>query len=229
MQETLNFGKSEIEKLEKVLAKFEKAGTTNYFEHQRAKHQGCTITLYTSGKISIQGTNATKVKEEIISLMNLKQELTIGNDETGRRERDGPMVITGILAANNEMREVRNSKKTSDIAKKEKIVSEKMLGSVTVTLNAKLIDLIRNNGKNLNQLEAETIEKISEILTGYLDAKTIVDGAPLKVNNKKIIFEPKADDNVATVGAASIIAKHARNNSNDKEERKTWKKKEEVK
>ena len=230
MQETLNFGKSEKEKILKALAGFEEAAVTNYFEEKRVKHDGCTITLYTSGKISIQGPNASKVKEEILSKMDLKKELIIGIDETGRGERDGPMVIAGVLGDTNSLRELRDSKKTGDIAKKEAIVSEKMLGSVIVTLNPELIDFARNNGKNLNQLEAEAIEKIAEILSGFSDARIIVDGAPigapLKVKSKKIEFLPKGDDLEPVVGAASVIAKHARNNSKNKEERKTWKKKE---
>ena len=58
------------------------------------------------------------------------------------------------------------------------------------------------------------------------NAKIIADGAPMKTKNNKIKFIPKADDLEPVVGAASIIAKHCRNNSSDKEERKTWKKKE---
>ncbi len=225
MQETLNFGESEKQKISKILDTFEQAKITNYFEEKRVKHKDCTITLYSSGKISIQGQNASQVKEEILSKMNLKKELVIGIDETGRGERDGPMVITGVLGNTNELRELRDSKKTGDIAKKEKIVSEKMLGSVTVTLNSKLIDIARNKGKNLNELEIKTIEKISEILSFFEDAKIIVDGAPLKTQKKDIEFVPKADDIEPVVGAASVIAKHTRNNSQDKEERKTWKKK----
>ncbi|MEK6957364.1 MAG: hypothetical protein AABW99_00060 [archaeon] len=222
-QETLNFGKPEKKRLNEILALFEDAPVTNYFEEKRAKKGGCTITLYNSGKLSIQGADAAKVKEEIISMMGLKEELVIGIDETGRGERIGPMVITGVLADTNSVREVRDSKKTTDIAKKEKIVSEKMFGSVSVVLNAKLIDLCRNKGKNLNELEAGTIEKIAEILSFFEEAEVIVDGAPLKVQGKKIKFLPKGDDLEPVIGAASIVAKHLRNNSSDKGERKTWK------
>ncbi|MFH1391454.1 MAG: DUF3378 domain-containing protein [Candidatus Diapherotrites archaeon] len=225
MQETLNFGKSEKKKVKEVLANFEEAETTNYFEEKRAKHEGCTITLYDSGKLSIQGMAASKVKEEILSAMGLEQELIIGIDETGRGERDGPMVIAGVLADKNSLREMRDSKKVSDIAGKEKIISEKMLGSVIVSLNSELIDFARNNGKNLNEIEAEIIDNIAATLSSFGGAKIIADGAPLKVKNKKINFKPKADDLEPVVGAASIIAKHSRNNSQDKKERKTWKRK----
>jgi len=224
MQETLNFGEAEKAMAAKILGAFEKAETTNYFEEKRARHDGCTITLYTSGKVSIQGSNASRVKDEILAKMNLPRELVIGIDETGRGESTGPMVISGVLADTNELRQVRDSKKTSDIAKKEKIVSAKMLGSVSVVVNSALIDYARNNGKNLNQIEAGAMEKIAEILSLFGEARVVADGAPLKVRNKKIIFRPKADDTEPVVGAASIIAKHARNNSSDNLERKTWKK-----
>ncbi|MBI4210087.1 MAG: DUF3378 domain-containing protein [Candidatus Diapherotrites archaeon] len=225
MQETLNFGKSEKGKVKKVLDGYEQAATTSYFEEQRAKKDGCTITLYESGKLSIQGEKAGNVKAEILAALNLNPRLVIGIDETGRGERTGPMVITGVLADTNEVREVRDSKKTNDITAKEKIVSGRMLGSVSVVLNSALIDLARNNGKNLNEMEARAIEKIAEILSLYADAEIIADGAPLKVQNPKIKFLPKGDDLEPVIGAASVTAKHLRNNSADKGERKTWKKK----
>jgi len=222
MQETLNFGKSEKGKLKEVLSGFEQAATTSYFEEMRAKRDGCTITLYESGKVSIQGTNASKVKDEILAMMGLDEALVIGIDETGRGEKDGPMVITGVLADTNSMRQVRDSKKTGDIAAKEKIVSEKMLGSVSVVLNSKLVDIARKKGINLNEIEVKAMDKISEFLSMFGEAKVIADGAPMKGAGAKIKFVPKADDTEPVVGAASIIAKHLRNTSSDKGERETW-------
>ena len=226
MQETLNFGKGEKENIRKILFGFEQAQTTNYFEEQRVKRNGCTITLYESGKLSIQGPNAAKVKDEILSMMGLSQELVIGMDETGRGEKTCPLVITGVLADTNELRQVRHSKKTTDIAAKEKIVSEKMLGSVSVVLNSRLVDLARKRGLNLNEIEAAAMDKISEFLSIFGEAKIIADGAPMKTANKKINFAPKADDSEPVVGAASIVAKHLRNISSDSGERKTWNTKE---
>src|SRR3989344_4427299 len=110
MQQTLNFGKAEKAKLIEVLARFEPAMITSDYEEARAKRDGGTITLYTSGKVSIQGANAAAVKQELIALMGLKKDLVIGIDETGRRERSGPLVIAGVLADTNSLREMRDSK-----------------------------------------------------------------------------------------------------------------------
>ncbi len=226
MQETLNFGMGHKQALRKILQEMESRPTTNYFEELRGTVDGCTVTLYESGKVSIQGANAAGVKKRLLEKMGLAPELVIGIDEVGRGERMGPMVITGVLADTNGLRELRDSKKTADIAAKEKITSEKMLASVSVTINANMIDLARNRGMDLNEIESRAVEKISEILSG-LDggAKIIADGAPLKTINPKIKFLPKADDIEPVVGAASVIAKHLRNNSSDNGERMTWKKK----
>ena len=146
----------------------------------------------------------------------------IGIDETGRGEKTGPMVITGVLADTNSMRQVRDSKKTGDIAAKEKIVSEKMHGSVSVVINSKLIDIARNNGMNLNEIEVKAMDKISEFLSIFGEAKIVADGAPMKGASPKIKFAPKADDTEPVVGAASITAKRLRDISSDSGERKTW-------
>ena len=71
MQETLNFGKGQKPLVREILEGFELGQVTNYFEEVRAKHNGCTITLYDSGKVSIQGPSASVVKDEILSLMGL--------------------------------------------------------------------------------------------------------------------------------------------------------------
>lgn len=222
MQETLNFGRQEKPKLAEILSRFEHGTVTSYFEEMRAKRNGCTITLYESGKVSIQGANAAMVKGELMKLMDLKKDLIIGIDETGRGEKTGPMVITGVLADTNGLREVRDSKKTSNIAAKERIVSEKMLGAVSVTVNSALIDLARNNGMNLNEIEAHAMDKIAEILLMFGDARVVADGAPLRTRDARIKFMPKADDLEPVVGAASVIAKHVRETSADKGLRKTW-------
>ncbi len=222
MNETLNFGKAEKAKLKEILGRFEPAMIASDYEEARAKRDGCTVTLYESGKLLIQGANSAAVKAEIISMMGLKKDLVIGIDETGRGEKSGPLVVAGVLADTNSLREIRDSKKTSDIAAKEKIVSRRMLGAVTVSINSELVDLARSSGINLNQIEAKAMDAIAEFLLMFGEARVVADGSPMKTANKKIMFLPKADDIEPVVGAASVVAKRARDVSQDRAERKTW-------
>src|SRR3989344_7744874 len=156
--------------------------------------------------------------------MSRKPEIVLGIDETGRGELKGPMVIAAVLGDSNKLRELRDSKKTSKISEKEKIVTENSLSQVVVSLNAEMIDILRSNGKTLNEIEAVVIDKISEMFSGLdLDVKVKVDGSALNTKNKKIEFIVKGDDLEPAIGAASVLAKNYRNNSADSRERKTWK------
>ena len=52
--------------------------------------------------------------------------------------------------------------------------------------------------------------------------RIIVDGAPIR-GISGVEFLPKGDDLIPQCGAASVIAKHARDESADREKRKSWK------
>ena len=223
-QKVLNFGKSDIAELRKILENMQPLQATSDSMEMRAKTPAATVTLFKSGKIVVQGVGSEEVAGNILRQMNKKPEIVLGIDETGRGELNGPMVIAAVLGDSNRLRELRDSKKTSKISEKEKIVTGNSLSQVVVSLNAEMIDILRSNGKTLNEIEAVVIDKISEMFSGLdLDVKVKVDGSALNTKNKKIEFIVKGDDLEPVIGAASVLAKNYRNNSADSRERKTWK------
>jgi len=222
-QKVLNFGKADIEGLKKILGKMQPLQVTADSMEMRAKTPSATATLFKSGKIVVQGIGAEEVAENILRQMNKKPEIVLGIDETGRGELEGPMVIAAVLGDSNNLRELRDSKKTSKIAEKEKIVTKNSLAQVVVALNAEMIDILRSNGKTLNEIEAVVVDKISELFSGLgLDVNVKVDGSALNTKSKKVEFIVKGDDKEPVIGAASVLAKNYRNNSADSKERKTW-------
>lgn len=227
MQAMLNFSKKEIEKVEKVLSEFEMLETKSEYEILRCKKGVDTVTLYSSGKLLIQGPRAEQSKDEILGKLGFESELVFGIDETGRGERTGPMVIAGVLGDKNQLRGLRDSKKIKDISNRAEIVSRNSLMQASIAFNAEFIDLLREKGINLNQIEGITMNKLIELVEGLgLDKETSIriDGKPLKeVKSKKAEFIVKGDDLDPVIGSASVIAKKTRNESKDLKERKTWK------
>lgn len=222
-QKVLNFGKADVKGLRNILSAMEELPVTADSMEMRAKTPGAAVTLYKSGKIVVQGINPEIVAERILREMGKKPEILLGIDETGRGELTGPMVVAAVLGDSNKLRELRDSKKTSKINEKEKIVTKNSLSQVVVALNAEMIDILRSNGKTLNEIEAVIVDKISEMFSGLeLDVKVKVDGSALATKNKKIEFIVKGDDAEPVIGAASVLAKNYRNNSFDSKERKTW-------
>jgi ribonuclease HII len=223
MQAVLNFGKNEKERVKGVLCGFEEKPTTADFEEFRCKSGKSTLTLYSTGKLSIQGDDAEKVKKEVIAKMGLGEELMLGIDETGRGENNGAFVVAGVIADKNKMRELRDSKKIKGLEEKKCVVEKEMLGAITISINAEFIDRLRGRGLTINQIEEGAIDSIAGFAKSLEETRVIVDGNPMKVKDKKIEFLPKADDSEPVVGAASVIAKYARENSCDKKKRTSWK------
>lgn len=222
----LNFGRGEKKQVKEFLESFEEIKTKTPFEEYRCKILNSTVTLYNSGKVTIQGRDDEEVKDSILKELKLSDSLLLGIDETGRGEKTGPMVIASVLGKTNSLRELRDSKKIKDIKSKHGLVTKKSLANASISFNAEYLDILRKKGFNLNEIEAETINALHSLFHKFeKKLNTVVDGHSIKGINRKVTFLAKGDDLEPVIGAASVIAKHARNESKNKETRKTWKSK----
>jgi ribonuclease HII len=225
MQAVLNFSQEEKQKLLAFLKKEAKQQEKKTeFEENHGTIDDCTITLFSSGKLLIQGNNAQLVKEKILLQLNIEDELVLGIDETGRGENFGPLVIVGVLGFKNKLRELRDSKKINEHSKKKEIVLKNSLATFAISISASEIDSLRATGKNLNVIEAEAMDAIiSSAKKTKKIFKIVVDGNPLPLKETGVEFLPKADDLNPVVGAASVLAKAIREESKDKAKRQSWK------
>ncbi|MEM0360528.1 MAG: DUF3378 domain-containing protein [Candidatus Diapherotrites archaeon] len=219
---TLNFDKSEKEKIKEIFSAFERAATTAPFEEARWKTSNSTITLYSTGKLVVQGENEEKIKELVLSKLCIEKEILLGIDEVGRGEGFGPLIVAGVLGDKNRLRELRDSKKTSNVFDKAEIVSQNALAIATVEFSSEFVDLSRKKGITVDDLQAKAVKGIAFSLNPFNEWPVLVDGKPLKGCNG-FGFMVKGDDLNPVVGAASVIAKAAREKSGDKGKRKTWK------
>ncbi len=191
------------------------------------KKNNITITLYKTGKLVIQGNleNELEFEKQFIlnNIFTNSKNYILGFDETGRSELIGPFVISGVFGENKNLITLRDSKKTTNIQKAKEEVDKYSLGYCSLVLNPNFIDLLRTNNLSLNDIEQKFILKVYELFKEYnLDFEGIIDGQEL--NSKKIPLKHiiKADDLVPIVSSASIISKYIRDDSKNKNERKTW-------
>jgi len=223
MQKVLNFSSKEKEQIKKVLSKFEEKKTTNQFEEKRAIIDDSTVTLYSSGKLMIQGKDCEKISEELQRLIKIKSKTIVGIDETGRGEKNGPFVVSAVLGEKGKLLELRDSKKTRNLKEKNKIVTENSKAQIIFSLNAEYIDELRNKGETMNSIEEKAVNSITEFFDEIKEeSEVLIDGK--KMNGiKKGTFLVKGDDLEPVIGAASVISKNFRENSSDKKERTSWK------
>ncbi len=120
----LNFSKEEKKEVLNFLQAFPEKKTKTSFEEFRCKIGKSTVTLYTSGKLLLQGDDCEKARDLVLKKVKVENELILGIDETGRGEDFGPFVIAGVLAKPNAMRELRDSKKVKNLDEKAKLVKE---------------------------------------------------------------------------------------------------------
>ena len=226
---TLSFEKIDIPVLLRELSAYPELPAPSPYEKARHQVGECRVTLYTSGKVVIQGKSPHSeegVKKTVLSWVGETGELIFGIDETGRGEREGPLVVSGVVGKRSTLRGLRDSKKTGDIKKKYAEATGESALQLSASVNAETIDYLREAGWTMNEIEAVIAEHFHQLVQKiFPESQTIMDGQPLKRGMKGIVFREKADDVEPSVSAASIIAKHIRNESGDHGERKTWKRK----
>lgn len=223
MNVVLNFSKKDSKRIISLMKKFSAVPLKSKHEAFRCEHKGCVITLYKSGKLLLQGANCAEVKKIFVSEFS-KPEIVLGIDEVGRGEYTGPLVVSAVFADSNKLLELRDSKKTRNISASYKSLTKNILSAATFSFNAEYIDGLREQGFTLNQIEANAIDSVVSLFRAFdPDVKIVVDGSPLKLKSKGVKFEIGADDLEPTVAAASMVAKHTRNESSDNAVRKSWK------
>ncbi len=223
MQKVLNFGSEQKEQIIKVLSKFEDKKTKTDFEEKRVKIDESTVTLYSSGKLVIQGKDSEKISEELLRIIKVKSKTVIGIDETGRGELTGPFVISAVLGENGKLLELRDSKKIKNLKEKNDLATENSKSQIIFSLNAEYIDELRNKGETMNSIEEKAINSIIDFFDSVKEeSEVLIDGK--KMNGiKKGTFIVKGDDLEPVIGAASVLSKNFRDNSKDKNKRKSWK------
>jgi len=223
MQKVLNFKAEEKEEIKKVLKNFEEKKTNNAFEEKRVKIDDSTVTLYSSGKLMIQGKDCEKISEELIRIIKVKTKQVVGIDETGRGEKTGPFVVSAVLGENNKLLELRDSKKIKNLKEKNDLVLKNSKAQIIFSLNAEYIDELRNKGETMNSIEEKAINSIIDFFDSLKEKNDfLIDGKEM-TGIKKGKFIVKGDDLEPVIGAASVLSKNFRENSSDKKERKSWK------
>jgi ribonuclease HIII len=202
-----------------------------------AKKKGLTCTLYTSGKLVVQGKECAAFVEFYLEPEILKtftfchplahMDLTphIGIDESGKGDFFGPLCIAGVYVKKEQFAllqalGVKDSKSLRDstIQKLAKEIKKECLYHI-VKINPMKYNQIYNDFKNLNRLlawgHATAIEQLVEqsgcqqVMIDQFADEWVVEQA---LKRKKIIVKltqrHRAEEDLA-VAAASILARQA--------------------
>lgn len=202
-----------------------------------AKKKGLTCTLYTSGKLVVQGKESAEFIEfylepEILKTFTFRHPLAqmdvsphIGIDESGKGDFFGPLCVAGVFVPSDKFATlqalgVKDSKSLTDktISKLAKEIQHHCLYHI-VKINPPKYNQIYADFKNLNRLlawgHATTIEQLVQ-LSGCQDViidqfadEWVVEQALKRKNLKvKLTQRHRAEEDLA-VAAASILARYA--------------------
>lgn len=221
---TLNLRPEEVEKFSSILNEYEQLEFEESFIVKRCKAHGCTVTLYQSGKILIQGEASEAVANLLMGHFG-EEQVAIGIDETGRGENYGPLVVAGVLGDRNKFRHIRDSKKVKDVASLAGDVKRDAIKVATVIVGPKSIDELRTIGLNMDEIQCRAMRKIIDDLRQEKDVQALIDGLPMQVQRPNVHFIVKGDDKDPLISAASVLAKAIRDASSDQAERQSWKSK----
>lgn len=184
-----------------IIDKFQEyeVSITNYYTLFRAKIKLSTLTIFTTGKLLIQGKESYCIYKDICDTLGLKIEYDetkqekdinienikifesyIGNDEVGTGDFFGPIVVCSSCVDENNYLYVKRLgvKDSKAITSDEKIleIGEKLINTiphtVTILTNTKYNEVITNPNMNMNKVKAVLHNNvINKFLNKYKDLK----------------------------------------------------------
>ena len=170
------------------------------------------------------------------------EKLKLGVDDAGRGPVIGPMILAGCLITKEteiELKKlgVKDSKQLTQKRREylEKIIKEKAVAYKVLKVTPDNIDISKEKGLKLNELEANMAAKIINNINDKDRQISVVLDCPSTTREKwkdylitrigflknlEIYCEHKADANHVSVAAASVLAKCAREKEMDKLKKK---------
>ena len=202
-----------------------------------AKKKGVSCTLYTSGKLVVQGKESAEFIEfflepEILQSFSLTHPLAetnyishTGVDESGKGDFFGPLCIAGVFVPTDQFPHllslgVKDSKKLSDVSiKKIGLAIKKHYLHHIVRINPPKYNQIYQEFKNLNRLlawgHATVIEQLVEksecdrvAIDQFADESVVLMALKRKGLNPQLQQRHRGEEDPA-VAAASILARFA--------------------
>jgi ribonuclease HIII len=202
-----------------------------------AKKKGISCTLYSSGKLTVQGKEMSSFMEFYLEPEILKatpftyQDIDIdcsgriGIDESGKGDFFGPLCIAGVFAEGDAVKQlkslgVRDSKALNDVAIIK--IAQKIRANYThhiVKINPARYNELYQQFRNLNRLlawgHATTIEKLvidtgcpKVIIDQFAAEEVVLTALKRKALNIELTQRHRAEEDLI-VAAASILAREA--------------------
>ena len=162
---------------------------TNNYTLFRAKYKSCTLTIYKTRTLLLQGTNDNEVYNDVCKLLDLKvvksieKELlesiefsSVGSDEVGTGDFFGPIVVASCKVKSNDIEflnglGVKDSKELSDdkILEIAPIIMDKMQHSIHILDNLKFNYLTFKCNINMNKIKAIMHNSVLRKLISKID------------------------------------------------------------
>lgn len=228
----------DVERSEELRGKLEEQGFTfSQPMHTvfQAKKSGISLTLYTSGKLMVQGKGMDEfirffLEPEILKTFTYgydKIDCTprIGVDESGKGDFFGPLVVAGVFADGEKVKElskigVKDSKKLRDVTIiKIAAKIKKAYPHCIVRINPARYNELYDQFGNLNLLlgwgHATVIQTLlekthcSNVIIDKFAAEYVVENALKKKKQSVTLTQRTQGEEDLVVAAASIVARAA--------------------
>lgn len=188
MSYTLILTPEQVKIISKQYEQFSIPHTNNYTLF-RAKYKSCTLTIYKTRTLLLQGTNDNEVYNDVCKLLDLKvvksieKELlesiefsSVGSDEVGTGDFFGPIVVASCKVKSNDIEflnglGVKDSKELSDdkILEIAPIIMDKMQHSIHILDNLKFNYLTFKCNINMNKIKAIMHNSVLRKLISKID------------------------------------------------------------